>query len=57
VSEIPELLVTDVASWRAWLAENHATSPGVRLVLAKKGMTEPTRLTCDDAQTSGWLRR
>jgi uncharacterized protein YdeI (YjbR/CyaY-like superfamily) len=59
VDDTPELLVSDVATWRAWLAENHATSPGVRLVLAKKGMTEPTRLTYDDALPEalcyGWI--
>ena len=49
VSETPELLVADAARWRAWLAANHATSSGVRLVLAKKGVSEPTRLTYDDA--------
>ena len=57
--ETPELLVTDVAAWRAWLAGNHATSPGVRLVLAKKGVTEPTRLTYDEALREalcyGWI--
>jgi uncharacterized protein YdeI (YjbR/CyaY-like superfamily) len=59
VIETPELLVTDVAAWRAWLAGNHATSPGVRLVLAKKGVTEPTRLTYDEALPEalcyGWI--
>ena len=34
---LPELLVTDPAALRAWLEEHHATSPGVRLVLTKKG--------------------
>jgi uncharacterized protein YdeI (YjbR/CyaY-like superfamily) len=59
VSETPELLVADTAAWRAWLAANHATSSGVRLVLAKKGVTEPTRLTYDDALPEalcyGWI--
>lgn len=57
--ETPELMVTDAAAWRAWLASNHATSPGVRLVLAKKGVTEPTRLTYDQALPEalcyGWI--
>ena len=35
--ELPELLVPDAAAWRAWLTENHADSPGVWLVLTKKG--------------------
>jgi uncharacterized protein YdeI (YjbR/CyaY-like superfamily) len=59
VSETPELLVADIAAWRAWLAAHHATSSGVRLVLAKKGVTEPTQLTYDDALPEalcyGWI--
>ncbi len=59
MSETPELLVADATSWRAWLAANHATSSGVRLVLAKKGVSEPTRLTYDDALPEalsyGWI--
>lgn len=59
VIETPELLVADAAAWHAWLAGNHATSPGVRLVLAKKGATEPTRLTYDEALPEalcyGWI--
>lgn len=51
--------MADVAAWRAWLAANHAASSGVRLVLAKKGTTEPTRLTYDDALLEalcyGWI--
>jgi hypothetical protein len=38
---LPELIVADVAAWRAWLSEHHAR-PGVWLVLAKKGTDEPT---------------
>jgi hypothetical protein len=49
MTDTPELLVADVAQWREWLADNHAASTGVRLVLAKKGATEPTRLTYDEA--------
>lgn len=57
--ETPELLVADAAQWRAWLAGNHATSSGVRLVLARKGVTEPTQLTHEDALPEalcyGWI--
>ena len=35
--ELEELLVRDAAEWRAWLEEHHADSPGVWLVLHKKG--------------------
>jgi uncharacterized protein YdeI (YjbR/CyaY-like superfamily) len=59
VSETPELLVADAAAWRAWLATNHATSSGVRLVLAKKDAAAPTRLTYADALPEalchGWI--
>ena len=59
MSETPELLVADADGWRVWLAANHATSRGVRLVLAKKGVSEPTGLTYDDALPEalsyGWI--
>jgi uncharacterized protein YdeI (YjbR/CyaY-like superfamily) len=59
VSETPELLVADAAQWRAWLADNHSTSTGVRLVLAKKGAAAPTSLTYADALCEalcyGWI--
>lgn len=59
MSETPELLVADAAEWRSWLASNHATSTGVRLVLAKKGTAEPTSLTYADALPEalcfGWI--
>ena len=59
VSETPELLVADVEAWRAWLGAHHATSSGVRLVLAKKGVSEPTSLTHDEALLEalcyGWI--
>ncbi len=35
--ELEELLVPDAAAWRAWLEANYADSPGVWLVLHKKG--------------------
>lgn len=56
---VPELLVPDAAAWRAWLAEHHADPAGVRLVLAKKGVVEPTRLTYAEALAEalcfGWI--
>ena len=36
-TDLPELLLPDAAAWRAWLLVHHAESPGVRLVLYKKG--------------------
>jgi uncharacterized protein YdeI (YjbR/CyaY-like superfamily) len=59
VSETPELIVADAVQWRDWLASNHATSTGVRLVLAKKGMAAPTSLTytgaLPEALCYGWI--
>jgi len=59
VGETPELLVADADGWRVWLAANHATSRGVRLVLAKKGVSDPTGLNYDDALPEalsyGWI--
>ena len=57
--ELLELTVADAAGWREWLSEQHKTSPGVWLVLAKKGMTRPTCLTYDqaleEALCHGWI--
>jgi uncharacterized protein YdeI (YjbR/CyaY-like superfamily) len=59
MSETPELVVADAVKWRSWLAHNHTTSTGVRLVLTKKGMTGPTSLTYADALHEalcyGWI--
>lgn len=55
----PELLVPDAAAWERWLERHHAGSPGVRLVLAKGGVTTPTRLTraeaVEVALVFGWI--
>jgi uncharacterized protein YdeI (YjbR/CyaY-like superfamily) len=57
--ELQELVVLDARAWRAWLAENHSLDSGVWLVLAKKGTTEPTTLSYDDALDAalchGWI--
>jgi uncharacterized protein YdeI (YjbR/CyaY-like superfamily) len=54
-----ELLVADAAAWRTWLGEHHGDDVGVELVLAKKGTTEPTSLTYDEALDEalchGWI--
>jgi uncharacterized protein YdeI (YjbR/CyaY-like superfamily) len=59
VAELPELVVVDAAAWRAWLAEHHAGSAGVWLVLAKQATVEPTSLTYDQALEEalcfGWI--
>jgi uncharacterized protein YdeI (YjbR/CyaY-like superfamily) len=57
--ELPELVVPDAFAWREWLGEHHDKSPGVWLVLAKKGASEPTSLTyeqaLDEALCHGWI--
>ena len=58
-SVLEELLVADAEDWRAWLDRHHGKSPGVWLVLAKKGKTDPTALTYDEALLEalcyGWI--
>jgi uncharacterized protein YdeI (YjbR/CyaY-like superfamily) len=57
--ELPELLVPTVDEWRSWLAGHHASEPGVRLAVAKKGFTEPTKVTyaeaLEEALCFGWI--
>jgi Uncharacterized protein conserved in bacteria len=57
-AELPELLLPDAAAWRSWLEENHDSSPGVRLVLSRKGGTV-TALSydaaLDEALCFGWI--
>jgi len=58
VDELAELIVADAAAWRTWLGEHHAEA-GVWLVLAKKGTTEPTSLSyeqaLEEALCHGWI--
>jgi len=58
-TELPELLVLDLAEWHRWLEANHAGVPGAWLVLAKKATTEPTSLTyaqaLEEAVCCGWV--
>lgn len=57
--ELPELVAADADLWRAWLVEHHAQPTGVWLVLAKRGTTDPTRLSyaeaLDEAICFGWI--
>ncbi len=55
---LPELLVADAAGLRAWLAEHGSTSPGVLLVLTKKGGTDTTltwEQAVEEALCQGWI--
>lgn len=58
-SELPDLTVPDAVAWRRWLEAECDRSSGVRLLLAKKGTTRPTRLTHDEALLEalcfGWI--
>ena len=58
-TELPILLVKDLAAWAQWLLQNAESSPGVWLVMAKKGTTTPTSLTLaqalDEALCHGWI--
>ncbi len=56
--ELPELLLPHTEAWHTWLEANHASNPGVRLVLHKKGGTV-TELdyagALDEALCFGWI--
>lgn len=56
--ELPELLLSDARAWRDWLGQHHGESPGVWLVLHKKG-GQVTTLTydqaLDEALCFGWI--
>ena len=57
-AELPELLLPDPQHWRKWLAENHASSSGVWLVLHRKGGTVTTltwATAVDEALCFGWI--
>ena len=57
-AELPELLLPDAAAWRAWLQEHHDSSPGVWLVLHKKGGTVTTldyAGALEEALCFGWI--
>ncbi len=57
-AELPELLVPDASAWKEWLGANHSVSPGVWLILHKKGGSV-TGLTyaaaLDEALCVGWI--
>ncbi len=57
-AELMELLVKDAAEWRAWLEAHHTDSPGVWLVLHKKGgsVTElDYEAALQEALCFGWI--
>jgi uncharacterized protein YdeI (YjbR/CyaY-like superfamily) len=58
-TDSPLLTVPDARAWHGWLTEHHGDPGGVWLVLAKRGTTEPTSLTYDQALEEalcfGWV--
>ena len=57
-AELEELLVPDSAGWRTWLLAHHEASPGVWLVLHRKGgavtdLTYPQAV--EEALCFGWI--
>lgn len=57
-AELTELLVKDAAEWRSWLEQHHGDSPGVWLVLHKKGgsVTElDYEAAVQEALCFGWI--
>lgn len=59
IGDLPELTVADTAAWRKWLGQHHDDGDGVWLVMAKKGVTQPTSLTypqaLEEALCHGWI--
>jgi uncharacterized protein YdeI (YjbR/CyaY-like superfamily) len=61
MTRAPELQILHCESeerWAAWLADNHATSEGVWLKIAKKGAATPTVTyahALDEALCHGWI--
>jgi len=58
LADLPEIYLATGDDWRDWLAENHATTPGVWLIYFKKHTGEP-RVSYDDAVSQalcfGWI--
>jgi len=56
--ELPLIEFADSAAWEAWLREHHDGSPGLWLLLAKKGSPRPTvtqREAIEVALCWGWI--
>jgi len=57
-TELDELIVADGAALRAWLLDNHTTSPGVWLALTRKGGSVTTltwQQAVDEGLCFGWI--
>jgi uncharacterized protein YdeI (YjbR/CyaY-like superfamily) len=54
----PEFMAMSRAAWRAWLAEHHATAPGVWLITYKKASGKPHlpyEEVVEEALCFGWI--
>jgi uncharacterized protein YdeI (YjbR/CyaY-like superfamily) len=54
----PRISARDRAEWRAWLAEHHASAPGVWLILQKKGSGQASvnyEEAVEEALCFGWI--
>lgn len=51
-AQLPTLPFTSAQEWRTWLEANHETSPGIWLMIAKKGSGIPS-VTYDEAVDEG----
>jgi uncharacterized protein YdeI (YjbR/CyaY-like superfamily) len=51
-SQFERVAARDRAEWRAWLAEHHASAPGVWLIIHKKSSGQPS-VTYDEAVEEG----
>jgi uncharacterized protein YdeI (YjbR/CyaY-like superfamily) len=57
-SDLPVLRFPDQQAFEAWLEAEHATSPGVHVVIAKKGAPEPTVTQAEMVESLlcfGWI--
>lgn len=57
--DITELLLRDAGAWHEWLARHHASEDAAWLILARKGVTEPTSVdraaALEAALCFGWI--
>ena len=57
-SQFEHVSARDRGEWRAWLAEHHASAPGVWLILSKKGGGQPGVMydeAVEEALCFGWI--
>jgi uncharacterized protein YdeI (YjbR/CyaY-like superfamily) len=56
--DLQQVWAPDVATWRAWLSQHHATEPGVWLMSWKKAAGKPSIVwseAVDEALCFGWI--